>query len=214
MNDDSNRDAVWRTETITPAAEALLRELHDHGMLGDLYLAGGTGLALHFGHRRSVDLDFFAPEGLDEDPFLQRLQSLPGLIVVARSPETLHLTIQGIKVSFLGYRYPVLFPFASFFGVSVADPRDIACMKIAAISSRGSKRDFVDLYVVCQQFGIAELLDLFARKYARTGYQKLHILKSLTYFADGEKDPPPHLLAPLDWEEIKNFFEREVPQRG
>ena len=46
------------------------------------------------------------------------------------------------------------------------------------------------------------------------GYQKLHILKSLTYFADAEKDPPPHLLAPLDWEEIKSFFEREVPQRG
>jgi len=211
MLSDSN-DVVWRPETITPATEALLRALHEQGMLADVYLAGGTGLALRFGHRRSVDLDFVAPAGLDEDQFLQRLQALPSLVVVARAPQTLHLTIQGIKVSFLAYQYPMLFPLAVFFGVSVADPRDIACMKIAAIASRGSRRDFVDLYVVCQRFGMAELLDLFARKYARTEYQKLHILKSLTYFADAEKDPPPHLLVPLHWDQIKLYFEHEVPR--
>jgi hypothetical protein len=83
-------------------------------------------------------------------------------------------------------------------------------MKVTAIASRGSKRDFVDLYAACQHHGLPEVLRLFSRKYARAGYNSLHIIKSLTYFADAEKDPMPHMLVPLDWGDVKKFFEREV----
>jgi len=212
MNSDANDQVLWHQETITPVTEDALRAIHGHAILGDAYLAGGTGLALRFGHRRSVDLDFFLPTAFDEELLLQRMQSLPGAAVVQRAPQTLHLTVQGVKVSFLAYAYPVLFPFAPFCDVPVADPRDIACMKITAISSRGTKRDFIDLYVACRKFGMAELFDLFARKYAQTGYNKLHILKSLTYFANAEKDPLPHMLVPLDWHDVKLFFEHEAPK--
>jgi hypothetical protein len=63
----------------------------------------------------------------------------------------------------------------------------------------------------CQQYGIRDLLAIFDRKYAKTGYNRTHVLKSLTYFADAEKDPMPHMLAPLDWKEVKLYFEREAP---
>jgi hypothetical protein len=126
----------------------------------------------------------------------------------------LHAVVQGVKVSFLGYAYPLLFSLRKFLGVQVADPRDIACMKLSAIASRGTKRDFVDLYAAAREVRLRELLDLFQQKYARTRYNTVHLLKSLVYFADAEMDPMPDLLARLSWDEIKGFFVREVPRLG
>ena len=71
-------------------------------MLNNAYLAGGTGLALQFGHRLSLDLDFFSPEHFDEDALLQRLQRLSGFALLAKAPYTLHTTIEKTKVGFLG----------------------------------------------------------------------------------------------------------------
>jgi hypothetical protein len=85
-------------------------------------------------------------------------------------------------------------------------------MKISAIASRGAKRDFVDLYVVAKGFGLPALLELFRQKFALAQYNMVHILKSLAYFADAEKDPMPHMLIPLTWDEVTQFFRREVPR--
>jgi hypothetical protein len=207
MNDQAKQ---WHREVVSDATEAALRCLRETNVLDRFYLAGGTGLALHFGHRLSHDLDFFAADLFDEESMLQRVQTYPGFSLVAKEPHTLHAVIQGTKVSFLGYAYPVLFPSAQFLEIAVADPRDIACMKISAIASRGTKRDFVDLYACAQQFGLRDLVQLFDRKYAQTGYNKLHILKSLTFFEDAEKDPMPHMLIALDWKEVKRFLLAEV----
>ena len=79
-------------------------------------------------------------------------------------------------------------------------------MKLSALASRGSRRDFVDLYVIARQYGIPELLDLFQRKFAQANYNLVHVRKSLTCFADAEKEPMPDMLIPLSWEDIKRFF--------
>jgi hypothetical protein len=202
---------TWHPETITAATGGVLSALQSLVPSEHAYLAGGTGLALRLGHRRSVDLDFFIPHAFDEEQLLQRLKKLPSISDLRRAPQTLHVCIDGVKVSFIGYEYPVLFEPDPFNGIPVADARDIACMKITAISSRGTKRDFVDFHAACLVFGLRELLTLFGRKYAQTGYNKLHILKSLAYFTDAEKDPMPHMLIRLEWQEVRHFFENEVP---
>jgi hypothetical protein len=115
-------------------------------------------------------------------------------------------------VTFLGYTYSLLLPLASFQGIAVADAQDIACMKLSAIASRGTKRDFVDLYIASQKFGLRSILQSFEQKFAEHRYNKLHILKSLTYFEDAEKDPMPHMLVPLDWKEVMRFFLQAAPQ--
>ena len=84
-------------------------------------------------------------------------------------------------------------------------------MKLSAAASRGTRRDFIDLYAASARFGLAKILAWFAQKYAKTGYNRLHLLKSLTYFADAGKDPLPHMLVPLAWEDVVCFFEEEVP---
>jgi hypothetical protein len=143
---------------------------------------------------------------------IQEAQKLTGFSVVAKSPGTLHTQIRGIKVSFLVFVYPLLFPCEAFLDVQVADPRDIACMKVGAIASRGTKRDFVDLYAVGQHYGLPQILEWFKEKFAPANYSSVHILKSLTYFDDAEKDPVPDMLVPISWENVKGFFTREVPR--
>jgi len=203
---------AWNREVITAPTEATLRALRDASLLVPFYLAGGTGLALQIGHRRSQDLDFFAHDLFDEDVLLQRVQKLNGFSLTSKAPHTIHATIRGTKVSFIGYTYPLLFPTDRFQGVAVADPRDIACMKISAIASRGTRRDFVDLYITAQRFGLAELLQLFERRYEQASYQRMHLLKSLVFFEDAEKDPMPDMLVPLDWNDVQQFFLRETPR--
>jgi len=202
----------WHPEAINPEVEHTLRDLYQSSLLTFFYLAGGTGLALHLGHRRSVDLDFFTPEIFNEDTFLQKVQTVSEFSLVAKEPGTLHAHIGGTKVSFLAYIYPLLFPCAAFLDIKVADPRDIACMKVSAIASRGTKRDFVDLYAVGQHYGLAQILEWFKEKFAPANYSSVHILKSLTYFDDAEKDPAPDMLGPFAWEEVKQFFIREAPR--
>jgi len=85
-------------------------------------------------------------------------------------------------------------------------------MKVSAIASGGTKRVFVDLYFCSQQFGLNEILRLFDRKYSRANFSRIHVLKSLTYFGDAEKDPMPHMLFPLEWGTVKEFFLAKAPR--
>jgi predicted nucleotidyltransferase component of viral defense system len=206
-----SNDASWHREVLNEAVEQTLKDLLDAHALESFYLAGGTGLALYLGHRRSVDLDFFKTEALEVEALLERLQQIPGLALVAKGPATLHTMIQGTKTSFMGYDYPVLYPFGSFLGIKVAELRDIAGMKISAVASRGSRRDFVDLYVASQKYGLEKLLRTFREKFAKVNYSMVHVLKSLTYFEDAEHEPMPDMLVPLAWDAVKQFFWREVP---
>ncbi len=130
---------------------------------------------------------------------------------MSKSSQTVWLHVSGTKVSFIWYGYPLLFPLQHLRGLAVADVRDIACMKISALAGRGSRRDFVDLYVAAERHGLQHLLDLFQRKFAQANYSSLHLRKALTYFDDAEEEAMPDMLTPLAWERVKEFFLHEVP---
>ena len=200
--------AKWHPEVISPAAQSLLVNLGKESLSSSFYLAGGTGLALRFGHRRSVDFDLFSRENFDGEALLTLLRE-HSPSVLSRAPSTLHLLLLDIKVSFIGYPYPLLFPTDRFSGVEVADARDIACMKLSAAASLGTRRDFVDLFVVAKSYSLGEILSLFARKYEGIDYSRLHLLKSLSYFEDAEEDPPLSMLGNVSWAEVKDFFAPE-----
>ena len=206
------KELVWHREAIDAGVEQVLGDLQKVPMLAPFYLAGGTGLALRLGHRRSIDLDFFAGENFNEDLLVQKLQQLQNFGLVAKAPATIHATIRDTKVSFMSYAYPLLFPVESFLGARIADPREIGCMKISAIASRGTKRDFIDLYALSQEYGLKQLLVWFGQKFSQTNYNQVHVLKSLSYFDEAERDPLPHMLVPFSWDEVKRFFAREVPR--
>lgn len=187
-------------------------DLAARDVLTGFYLAGGTGLALQLGHRRSVDLDFFSHEDFDPSALNARLAGVPSLKVRQVLRGTLHLEVHGILVSFLHYPYPLLFQRAPFDVFQVADARDIACMKLGAIAARGSRRDFVDLHVAAGVYGLPEILAWFETKYASTPYNRVHLFKAMTYFFDAERQPMPEMLVALDWDAVKQYLLAEVPR--
>ncbi|MBI2034068.1 MAG: nucleotidyl transferase AbiEii/AbiGii toxin family protein [Candidatus Liptonbacteria bacterium] len=199
------------TEVLPEETKRLLPSLIKTPFISQFYLAGGTGLALQLGHRISGDLDFFSREEFSESLLVQKLSELGELRLEKKAEQTVLAVVNGVKLSFLGYPYPLLFPLEKTLGLCVADLRDIACMKIDAVSSRGTKRDFIDLYYIIKtSVPLADLLPLFAKKYASLHYNLVHIKKSLVYFDDAEGDPLPQMLKQVEWNEVKLFFEREV----
>lgn len=207
----------WHEEVLPLASDEVLSNLDQALTLSKFYLAGGTGLALMLGHRVSHDFDFFNSELFNENTLIQKIQELNNFTITAKDEHTLHIVIKDINVSFLGYNYPLLFQtneYKSNTGISlcVADERDIACMKISAIGSRGTKRDFIDLYMIAQQYSLPELFKFFKQKFSMTPYNNIHILKSLIYFIDAESEPMPDMLISLSWDTVKQFFTSEVPK--
>ncbi|MBI5197082.1 MAG: hypothetical protein HZA19_00570, partial [Nitrospirae bacterium] len=82
--------------------------------------------------------------------------------------------------------------------------------KIGAIAGRGSRKDFIDVYVLCQKVvSLPQILQAFEQKYQGIEFNKVHILKGLFYFEDAEQEPPLQLLVSLDWEKVKQFFVSE-----
>jgi len=198
-------------EIISRKTKINLETLKKAGLLKDFYLVGGTGLALQLKHRISFDLDFFTQKSIDTKFLVQKIKKLGKFSLEKEAEETLIGQFNNTRITFLRYDYPRLFPFKQFENIRVADARDIGCMKISAISSRGSKKDFIDLFFICQKIvSLEELLKLFKKKYKSVDYNMMHVLKSLTYFDDAEKDPMPKIITPMSWGKVKNFFKEEI----
>lgn len=198
------------TKTLSQNAAGALALLGKSKILTDAYLAGGTACALQLGHRVSLDLDFFTEKEFSTDIVLKQLEQLPGF----KLDETAKWTILGsfpkVKFSYFYYRYPLIKKTTAFSQISIASLEDIAAMKIDAICSRGTKRDFIDLYFLTKLFSLKKMLRFYDKKYHRYSTNVYHIISSLNYFADAEEQEPPKMLIPASWSQIKDFFQTEV----
>lgn len=182
---------------------------------GGWYLAGGTALALQVGHRKSVDLDFFTSEKeFDEFKLERTLLNTDQWDTSSKDSGTLYGEYLGAKASFIAYPFFVSSgKYAEFGTVKILLPEDIAVMKIIAISQRCRKRDFTDLYWYVQnRESLEEILNRVQKHYPRKNLNMPHFLKSLNFFADAESDPMPTLLFDARWEDIKKYFNTEVPR--
>ncbi|MEK7098627.1 MAG: nucleotidyl transferase AbiEii/AbiGii toxin family protein [Patescibacteria group bacterium] len=131
----------------------------------------------------------------------------------AAPPEaTLYGTLLGASASFIAYPFFVpQEPFLPYGNVRVLSAKDIAVMKIVAISQRGRKRDFLDLYWYAQnREPLIRVMQRLPVQYPTVAHDYHHVLKSLVYFDDAEEDPVPRLNFKADWNEVKEFFRREV----
>lgn len=138
--------------TLPPASGELLAALTARGgtELSGWVLAGGTGLALQLGHRISEDFDFFRTHGMDTRALFTALDEVSSCTTLHADERTLTVLAAGVKLSFFQLGDPFLFPAAPYAFFSVADPRDIALMKLLAVTNRGSRRDYVDLFTILQ----------------------------------------------------------------
>lgn len=196
---------------LSQEAWKLVHRLGRAGLLEPWTLAGGTGLALQLGHRVSLDLDFFREDHFEVAALRQLLAPLGTLEIQDQDTDTLHVRLNGMRLSYLRSEAPFLYPPVPYRGLRVADTRDIAAMKIIAIAGRGSRKDFVDVYAYLEAGGdFPGLMELVRRRYTNVSFNEIHLLRSLVYFDDAEEEPMPQMLHKVAWSAIRARLEEEV----
>lgn len=197
-------------QTLPGDTKSALAILGESKLLKNAFLAGGTALALRINHRISYDLDFFTSENFDVNFYIQKLGDL-GFKLDRKSEGTILGNIKNTKFSLFYYQYPLIDQVDIYQDIDIVGLKDLAAMKINAISSRGTKRDFVDLYYLAKQFSLKEMIGFYDQKFGALAVNRIHVLKSLCYFDDAENDPDPNMInEEFDWNKIKDFFIKET----
>ncbi len=190
-------------KTLAPKTKSLLEQIAGQSFLNSFYLSGGTALALHLGHRESEDLDFFSQAGFDPSRLQIELEQITKLSSVEQDKGTLNCHAGDVQLQFLHYPYNLLNDPVVWNQIHVSSVEDIACTKLLTIASRGSKKDFIDLYFILKQYSLNNLFKLLQKKYPETDYNQIHILKSLVYFDDADNQVMPRMHIDAPWETIK-----------
>lgn len=202
---------MLQLHTVAPDTLELLKTIVSKPEMKGFRLVGGTALALQYGHRQSVDLDFFGSPLVSQEDTIDMLSSLGNITIHNRTDKILQVVLRGIKVDVIDYsRYGWIDHPVVDDGIVLASPRDIAAMKINAIEGRGSRKDFVDIYMLLQHYTLSELLDFYSMKYPN--YSIFRALLSLTYFDDAETQAMPKIFIPQTWEVIKAYISDKVKE--
>lgn len=179
----------------------------------EFYLAGGTALALQIGHRDSDDFDFFCKKDIDTQKLFVDIKNFfKDYKVVKVQDECNTLTVivdNSIKLSFFSYKYELMQQLIDEPNLKIASIIDIACMKLIAITSRASNKDYIDIYYVLQQMDLAELLEVASKKFS--DIDRNLILKSLVYFDDVKIESIMFKNnKKIDFEKVKDFIKAKV----
>lgn len=200
---------MLHTETVAPRTLELLKTLMEHPILADFHLVGGTALALQVGHRISTDLDLFTYRPFLSEVLIGELKTAFGFRQQIDRGYFVRGFIDDVKIDLLKYPYPPIDVEIHTAGIRMLSLKDIAPMKLSAVTNRGRKRDFVDVYVLLQHFDLKMMVGWYVQK---CGGNPFMLRQSLTYFDDAEHDPDLKMLHDVRWETVKQRIHQEVRQ--
>lgn len=177
------------------------------------YLAGGTGLALQIGHRKSEDFDFFTSQPFSTTDLFNKAEKYlvnSTLVKIQEEENTLTILVDDIiKISFFYYPYPLIESLIEEKNLRIASVMDIGCMKLSAIVSRATLKDYVDLYFILKRVSLKELLEKSKQKHPALDTNLA--LKSLIYFDDVSRDPMEFMPNnAVSFNRVKTFLIQEV----
>ena len=208
-----------RWEALTPATRQAFHQVARLPFIKSFYLAGGTGLALHLGHRFSVDLDLFSPDqtavGPDQRDAMRMLLDDQSLSIIHDNDGTFVATWQKVGISFFRLPlYPLVQPPLLLEGIPLATIPEVGAMKLAAIIDRGTRKDMVDLYYLLQTVSLETIFEVASVKYARVRNFPISAIRALAYFADAETLPMPRMLDRTPWSKMKKYLEHQAMEAG
>jgi hypothetical protein len=198
-------------EAVDSSNLELLKIMQSQKYLLGFYLAGGTGLALYNGHRKSVDLDLFSDFSFDTSAMLENLVKDFSFRLLFSAANTLKGEISEIKVDIIAHRYDLIDNIHQEESIRILSEPDIIAMKLNAISTSGQRiKDFIDIYFLLEKYDIRNMLDFYRRKYHQEN--DLLVLKSLIYFEDVAESEWPVLMTEPDlkWIDVKRRLQRRV----
>ena len=187
---------------IKPGTLDLIKGIMAIPLPGSFRLVGGTALALQIGHRLSYDIDLFSDASFSSNDILELIGEHYALQIIRQNKGSAIITIDGIKIDLVGIQGGWIKPPVTSEGIIMAGLEDIATMKLLAITNRGRKRDFFDLYFLLQQYTLPQLIGFFQQKFKQR--ELFMLTQSLVYFEDADADEEPNLLmAGPTWAEVK-----------
>lgn len=196
-------------QAVTESCLQLMEKLSKYEFIKDFYLAGGTALALQIGHRISTDLDWFSSsnELLEQErqSLFLNLKKHLDIQLISEQNGMLILRLDDTDVSFIYQHHPLLETTIEYLGLRIASPVDIGLMKLAAINSRGTRRDFIDIYCLREFVSLEQLMELVSKKYPDRPMFLAVLLKALVYFDDAEQQPMPRMLRSVDWSDVRAY---------
>jgi len=177
------------TKTVESQTLGLLKELSWLPILSKFALVGGTNLSLRYGHRKSIDLDFFTNEKFDSFHILNELKRIyPDSNIKSYSEYMWFMTIKWVKIDLVCYPYKLLQNIENIDGIKMMSSDDTIALKLNAIARRWVKKDFWDMAYILDKYSIKEILWFYQKKFDIGEDIILHLVRSLTYFGDADKD--------------------------
>jgi len=151
----------------------------------DFFLVGGTAVALHLGHRRSIDFDLFSFSTFINTSIKQRIARNAGInyVFVNRKGE-LTMDVQGVRMTF--FEYPFRIPLTHRFGdvIRMPDLLTLAAMKAHALGQRAKWKDYVDLYFIIKKYhGVSSIMRKAKHIFVHEFNEKI-FRAQLAYFQD------------------------------
>lgn len=196
-------------QTTTPFLFETLEDLMQWQELQNFRLVGGTGLSLQLGHRQSIDIDLFT----DTDFIIKDLaktisKKIPksnisifsfGLTVYIQSPDNKKLKIDIMETD------KFIRPCNIIDNIRLADIEDIAAMKLEAITSRNTKKDYYDIAELLKKYTLNQLFTFYSEKYPYNDIKQ--VLENFTFFSeDCELEFEPKIFNNTDWMTVKFFL--------
>ncbi len=186
----------------------------------EVYIAGSAALALYIGHRPVRDIDLMAPANRLSGP--ERRDLLADLLEIddafrietARDGFLYARSGKGVALKLFHYPYPLIAPSGEARGLDVASAIDLGLMKIAAIISRGTRKDFLDLHLLCEKIPLDEMLERSVDKFGHVRDFPLQALKGLADLSLTAGEPMPKLKRPLEWADVEGWIRSEVRRLG
>lgn len=214
---ESLKNPHW--EALTPETREAYHQVARLPFIKSFYLAGGTGLALHMGHRFSVDLDLFSTEetavGPDQRDAMRMLLDDSSPSIIHDNDGTFVATWQEVGISFFRLPlYPLVQSPVVLDGIPLATIPEIGAMKLAAIIDRGTRKDMVDLYYLLQTVSLETIFEVASVKYARVRSFPISAIRALAYYTDAEALPMPRMLDRTPWSKMKKFLEHQALEAG
>ena len=202
---------MLHTQTVAPATLELLRSIQSKPYMNNFCLAGGTALALLYGHRKSIDIDLFTNTDFDTAWLLEKVQYDFSFQVDFVAQNTVKGSINSVKVDLIAHRYPNLAAPLVLSGIRLLSEQDLIAMKLNAIPVSGQRsKDFIDIYYALSRFSIEQMLTFYKGKYSQ--HNDTHILKSLVFFDDIDLVDWPAILdnPNLSWAKVRKRIEDAV----
>jgi len=172
------------------------------------YLVGGTAIALHLGHRRSIDFDLFCQTDVNKKDIRKKLESFPFKIVkLSEDTDQIHFVINDVKITFFNYPYKIEHPLNIGQYFSLPSLLSLASMKAYALGRRAKWKDYVDLFFILRDHHSVEEISREAIKNFGQFYSEKLFREQLAFHKDiNYSEPVEYLIDPPSEEEIRLFL--------